>query len=253
MEFTWTRTKTIVSICVLVLGITGVLIKVIFFRTVDDKFFQLDYPRLQSAPANMFILRKTHFPDSPRAGYLSAGSSTGRRFVGRNVGLDGIIAAAYECPPSRLKLPTDLPTDHYDFLITTTKDPAEQLRKTVKRKFGYVASWQERETIVWDLKAPSPRLHPNSSGNGRSEFKNGRINFTGSTIDPLVSLAERVLKYPVQDKTGLTGRYDYSILWNWRGFDGMDLRFLETSYAELGLAFSTNSDVMRMMVVEKAR
>lgn len=261
MEITWTRTKTIVTVSVLALLALGVAVKKIYFPTVDEKYFQLDYQRLQHAPANIFILRPTHFAESRRTGYMSASASyePGKylpRLLGRNVTLAQIIAAAYQCPQSRVVLPWDAPTNHFDFLDTLSKQPAERLQAAVKRKFGCVAGWKDHETEVWQLKVQTPDapgLHASSADRGNVQFKNGRIYFTHMAVGQLSGLLESALKKPVQDQTGLTGFYDFSVAWSWRGSNAMDVQAVKNALAELGLTLDDDTGLMQMMVVERVR
>jgi uncharacterized protein (TIGR03435 family) len=256
------KNKVIVisAVAVLLLG-AAFLIHHRFFR-VDEKFFQLDYQRLQTAPGNVMIFRDTHFPESRRSGCFTAwmqskpGEEQSVRYLGRNVGLDQIMPLAYQCQPSRVVMPPIAPTNHFDFLITRKAKAAELLQAAVKKKTGYVAEWKERETDVYLLKVKipnSPGLRASTNQSGGINFKNGRLVFTHMQVSQLSSFVENGLKKPVQDQTGLTGYYDYSVAWNWRTQNSVDEVALKKSLAELGLGLEDGSDMMRMLVVQKAK
>jgi uncharacterized protein (TIGR03435 family) len=256
MTLIWTRTKTIATIGVALLLGVGFVVKAVYFPSVDDKFFQLDYRRLQSAPANVFIFRPTHFPDNPRSGCIIASANYVPRMVGRNVALPQIMAMAYQCPLSRLVLPTSVPTNHFDFLVTVRNKPVERLQAVVQDKLGYVAHWQERYTEVLRIKVThtAPGLRPSGSATAPGiRFKEGRYYFTQMPVGQLVGFLEGALKKPVQDKTGLTGNYDFSILWNWRGSDFMDEKSIRSTLGELGLTLKSENDAIQMMVVERKK
>jgi uncharacterized protein (TIGR03435 family) len=263
MEIFWTRTKSIMTVCALLLAGVAWGVKHFYFPTVDEKFFQLDYQRLQSAPPNIFIFRPTHFAAAGRSGAMSASSpnQAGRynpdemRLLGRNAGVKETIALAYQCQPSRVVLPGGAPTNRYDFLVTTKK-PNERLQKAVQHRFGYTARWQERETDVLELKVRMPGvLHPSGTNNSPgSEYKGGKLILHHAPVQWLAGMIEDLFGKPVMDQTGLTGYYDFEIAWDWRGRRAdPDKDALNRSLNELGLGLTPGSETMQMMVVERAR
>ncbi len=256
-----TKTKLAAGIGIVLLIAGAFVVKKIYFPTVDESWFQLDYRRLQHAPGRIFILRPTHFIESRRSGCFSASASYDQgkylpRFLGRNVGLDQIIALAYQCQPSRVVLPHDVTTNHFDFLITVRDKPAERFQTAVKKKLGYTAEWKQRETEVLQLKVSTsgtPGLHASTNNNGGINFKDNRLYFTHMPAAQLARMLENVLKKPVEDKTGLWGFYDFSIAWNWRGRNEVDEAALRNSISELGLSLESDTGTQRMLVVEKVK
>ena len=261
MEVIWTRNKTTGSIILLTLLVMGLVVKWIFFPSVDDKFFQLDYGRLQTAPSGLFVFRATHFGDSRRSGCFTAwnrdggGSGPGLpRFLGRNVTLEQIIPAAYQVQPSRVVFPENMPTNRFDLLVTVRKEPAEKLKAIVKRKFGYTAQWKEVETEVLEIRIVrhnAPGLRPSGDASSSTQFRSGKRYLTHAPVGQLVWILESFLKVPVVDKTGLTGFYDYSFPWDWRGIENPDLATVNGWLAELGLTLRPEPEIMTMMVVKK--
>jgi uncharacterized protein (TIGR03435 family) len=266
MEIIWTRTKTIVTVSVLLLVVAALVVKKVWFPTVDEKFFSLDYQRLQLAPAGVLILRPTHFSESRRAGAFSAPMQTKSgqydpnqmRIVGRNVPFDELIAQAYRCQPSRVFLPYGTPTNNYDFLVTVKDKPVEKLQAVIKKKLGYVARWQDQESEVFQLKVQIPNhsgLRPSASDqSGGSNYKGGKLHFTHAHVQNVLWMVERSLGKPVEDKTGLTGFYDYALTWNWQvRRNGLDMDEIKKSLSELGLALVSTTETMPMMTVERAK
>jgi uncharacterized protein (TIGR03435 family) len=255
-----TKTKLVV-IGLLLLAGAAFGLKRAYFRPVDDDWFRLDYDHFRRAPAGVLILRPTHFNDPQRSGCLSVSTSPAPgqyvpRLLGRNVALDEVIAMAYRCPVSRVLLPVVAPTNRYDFLVTVRDRPMERLQAAVKRRLGYVAGWQERETDVLQLKVRTPNapgLRASSAANGGIGFKFGRLNFTNQPVSRLPELLERVLRRPVQDKTGLTGNYDFSLVWSWRQWRPPDETALKNSLHEMGLTLEQDRDTLSMMVVQEVR
>jgi uncharacterized protein (TIGR03435 family) len=254
-----TKTKLAVAVGLLLLAGAAFGVKQVYFPTVDDQWFRLDYSYFQHAPAGVLILRPTHFADPRRSGCLSVSSSSAPgknvpRLLGRDVPLDQVIAMAYQCPASRVVLPPGAPTNHFDFLVTVRDRPAERLQAAVKSKLGYTASWQERETDVLQLKVQTPNargLHASSTDQPNINFKHGTLYFTRQPLDRLPGLLERALKKPVQDKTGLAGYYDFSLVWNWRQWRPPDETALKNSLGEMGLTLVNDSDRLSMLVVER--
>jgi uncharacterized protein (TIGR03435 family) len=265
MEIIWTKTKTIVTVCILVLAGVVVLVKHFYFPSVDEQFFQLDSRRLERAPANILIVRRTHFPTSRRSGafLMNLGPSSrvytagDIRLVGRNASLLDLIAAAFECQASRVVLPSPPDTNRYDCLVTVKKQPAERLQAAIKRKLGYTARWQDHDTEVLQLKVRTPNapgLRVSTADRGNINFRTNRLYFTRMPVGQMCGFLENILKQPVQDKTGLTESYDFSISWTWRsGTTGPDENEVKKAVSELGLALVSETETMQMLVVENAK
>jgi uncharacterized protein (TIGR03435 family) len=265
MEIIWTKTKTLVAVGLLGLAGVVVLVKHFYFPSVDEQFFRLDSQRLERAPANVLILRSTRFPETRRSGafWMRVRSPSGEydpahiRLVGRNAPLLDIITTAFQCQPSRVVLPSPPDTNRYDCLVTVKKKPAERLQAAIKRKLGYTAQWQERDTEVLQIKVRVPNtlaLKPGTPGRVENSFKNGRIEFHNAPVGVLTGLLEYALKQPVQDKTGLTGVYDFSIPWDWRRGETVPGETeIKKALNELGLSLVSETETMQMLVVENAK
>ncbi len=263
MVIYWTRTKTVVSITLIALTLAGLLVKRIWFPHIDASFFTTDYEKLERAPSGVLILRPTQFAGTRRAGAMTAPmpDKSGRydaariRMVGRDVGFEEVIAAAYQCDTPHVLLTPDAPTNHYDFLVTVSDHPAEKLQAVIRKKFGYVAGWQQATTEVLQIKVDNP-VHPalrSSSSHRTSKYKTGKIYFQGTPIEQLIEMAEEALGKPVQDQTELKGNYDFAVSWDWRGRRyGPDAEAMKQSLAELGLGLHSEMVSMTMMVVQKS-
>ena len=254
------KTKLAVTVGILLLITGAFAVKHFYFPTVDEVWFQLDYRRLQRAPERILILRPTHFPESRRAGAFSASASYDKgkylpRFIGRNVGLEQVISTAYQCDSSRVVLPHDATTNHFDFLVTVRNEPALKFQTAVKRKLGYMAEWKQRDTEVLQLKVQntSALQVSSDSSSGGINYKNGRLYFTHMPVGRVSRMLENALKKPVEDKTDLSGFYDFSIAWNWRDQNEVNETALKSSIAELGLTLESETASQRMLVVEHVK
>ncbi len=205
---------------VFVLVLTGatVALKLIFFPSIKDAWFQLSAQKLRNVPGGLVIVRPTHFPKSLHKGVIVTGVKGVPWVLGRNTSLQQLMATAYNFNLARVVLPPDAPTNNFDFLVTTPSKHDEHLRQAVRQKIGYVAHPETRGMDVLALKivdASLPGLtisDPSEKQNVR--FENRRINLTHMPLMVITGELEQMLNTPVVDKLGLTNFYDYSMVWN---------------------------------------
>jgi uncharacterized protein (TIGR03435 family) len=260
----WFKTKTAVTIgLVLLVAGAGLVAKRIFWP-VDDSVFVLDSRRLEKAPSGVVLLRPTHFPNSRVSGMFTRGFSPkpgkrAMRMIGRNVSLAAVIQMAYRCNSSRIVLPPNPPKDNFDFLVTVSDKPEERLQTAIKKKLGYVARWETRETDVLLLKVQTPNAPglKRSTKEGSEEdgrYNNGKLSFKHQPLSGLTGFLEYMLKQPVLDKTGLTDFYDYSVDWNQHIRTGtLNRNDFNKSLRDMGLALVSGSESLEMLVVETAQ
>jgi uncharacterized protein (TIGR03435 family) len=259
-----TNTQLKVAGSVVLLLAVAFAVKMIWFPSVAETFFQLNYQDLEKAPAHVLILRPTHFANSLRSGCMAvpSRSKSGRydpnqmRMVGRDVSFKEVIAMAYQCPVSSVVLPLFAPTNRYDFLVTVPGKPVERFRTAVKHKLGYTAHWEERDVNVLVLKVQnpnSPGLQPSSAGPGNVTYKYGKLYFQHASLQQIVGMIENQLKQPVRDKTGLTGFYNFALVTQGPGRNRPTDEAFKKSLAEMGLTLDSDSESMQMMVVEEVK
>ena len=255
-----TRTKTITLAVVAVLLIaSAVAVKMIFFPSVREEWFQTSGQRLRQVPEGFVVVRPTHFPKSPTNGMAYANGGK-RWIVGRNVTFQQLMAIAYSYNPGRIELPPTAPKNNFDFLVTAPSGPEEHLRTAIQKKTGYTASVETRDTDVLALKvkdANSPGLKVSVGGKDDTSYKNGRLYFTHQRLTVVTEGLEQMLKTPVVDKTGLTNFYDFSLVW-----DGQMQRRIQSGtldsdtggkiLAEWGLGLEPDTASIEMLVVKKA-
>jgi uncharacterized protein (TIGR03435 family) len=263
-----TKTKTIMlgGVLALVLVAAVVAVKMIFFPSVNDRFFQINPTRLRQAPAGLVVVRPTHFPDSPQKssppGMMQTSVKGAQWMVGRNVSLQQLIAMAYRYNPGRIALPVGAPKANYDFLVTVPKDPEARLQSAIRRKLGYTAQVETQDTPVLALKVEDP----NSPGlkvsldseKENTNIKNGRLYFTHTKLSTVTGGLEGILKTPVVDKTGLTNFYNFSLVWDTKTALQIQSGMLDTEtgqkiLAEWGLGLEPDTATIEMLVVKKAK
>ena len=250
----------------LVLVATVVAVKMIFFPSVNEKYFQTSAARLQQAPPGLVVVRPTHFSDSakrssPQNQFGYAGVNRTDSMVGINVAFQNLIAAAYNFNPGRVALPSGAPKGNFDYLVTVTKDAQASLQSAIRRKLGYTAHVETRDTPVFALKVEnpnSPGLKVSTATLENQTQKNGRLYFTHVTLAVVKENLEQILKTPVVDKTGLTNFYDFSLIWDAQTAKQiqsgtLDIETGKNILAEWGLGLEPDTETIDMLVVEKAK
>ena len=247
----------IITLAVLIA--TAYLAIATWYPAVDEKFFLLDYQRLERAPAHVLILRPTHFPASRRSGGFAAPTrlkngqydSKHMRAVGRNTTLANVIATAYQCSESRVVLPPGATTNRFDFLDTATGRPLEQFRVLIKSKLGYTASVQSRSVPVLVLKVYGSGPAPGTGDQPNFSYNAGKLTMTHIPIEQIANMAQDSLKQPVVDDTGLTGTYDFTVPWT--GGNLADVQSANNILNAVGLTLVSDTRTLPVMVVEEAK
>jgi uncharacterized protein (TIGR03435 family) len=258
---TKTKTMVLVSVLVLVLVAAVVAVKMIFFPSVSDKFFQVrNNAILRQAPPGLAIVRPTHFPKPPTNGITFSTVKGSQWIVGRNVTFQNLIAIAYSYNPGRISLPVGLPKNNFDFLVTVPKDPEARLQLAIKKKLGYTAQKEMRDADVLALKVENPnspglKVSPDSEKEN-TNVKNGRLYFTHTQLSAVTDGLEGILKMPVVDKTGLTNYYDFSLIWDAQTAQQIQSGTLDNEtgrkiLAEWGLGLEPDTASIEMLMVKK--
>jgi uncharacterized protein (TIGR03435 family) len=258
-----TGTKKIMPLAALVLVLVAatVAVKLIFFPSIKDAWFQFSARKLSQVPGGLVIVRPTHFPKSLHKGIIMTGVKGTRWMLGRNVSLQQLMAAAYNYNPARVALPPDAPTNNFDFLVTTPSKPDEHLRMAIRKKTGFLAHPETRGTDVLVLKVVDsglPGLTVSDAGEKQNvRFENRKINFTHMPLTAITGGLEQMLNTPVVDKLGLTNFYDYSMVLNEQTQrqmrnGTMSRDAVDKILAAWGLGLQADTASVQMLVVKKA-
>ena len=259
----WTAKTTVACLVAAAVIAAAIVIKIHFF-SVNDRYFQLNPTLLRRAPAGFVVVRTTHFAGpgqraSRQTGIVDAGVNGGRWIVGRNVSLSLLMAVAYSQNPARIELPPNAPTNNFDFLVTVNKNSESSLQSAIRRKLGYVANRETRDTKVLALKVENPGLPGLTvSADGRENVspKGGRLYFTHMRLSSITDGLGSVLQTPVVDQTSLTNYYDFSVAWDAQtqrelqgGARARDL--IEKILAGWGLGLEPDTASLEMLVVRR--
>ena len=182
--------------------------------------------------------------------------------VGRNMTFQNLIATAYSYNAGRIVLPFDPPKGNFDFLVTVPKEPEAHLQSAIRRKLGYTAQPETRDTPVLALKVENPDLPglkaspPDEKEN--ADVRNGRLYFTHQRLTVVTDGLEQMMKSPVVDKTGLTNCYDFSLVWNQQMEQQISNGTLDQAtgqkiLADWGLALEPDTASIEMLVVKKSK
>jgi uncharacterized protein (TIGR03435 family) len=253
--------KIIVSIAVVLVVVVAAVVKLIFFPSVKDAWFQFSAQKLRQIPGGIVVVRPTHFPKSLHKGIIVTGMNGTRRMLGRNITLAQLMAAAYDYNPARVVLPPDAPTNNFDFLVTVPSGPDEHLQLAIRKKINFVAHPETRDADVLVLKIVDvglPGLTVSDTGEKQNViFQNRRINFTHTSLAAITGGLEHMLNAPVVDKLGLTNFYDYSMAWTEQTQrqmrnGTMTREAANKILASWGLGLQADTASIKMLVVEKA-
>jgi uncharacterized protein (TIGR03435 family) len=238
------------------------IVKLEVSPTLKDSYFEPDSDKLRQVPANIVVVRKTHFPNTyGKIRHVHDGDSLART-VGHDVILRDLIAEAYDCEPGQVVLPPDATHDQFDFLVTMPGHTREHLRQAISKTLGYTAHTETRDTDVFKLKVtdaslPGLVVSPNSEDSD-VQFKDGKLFFTHKTMDYILHGLQDGLARPVIDETGLTNSYNFSLAWNQKVMQAMqdgafNLDRVQTVLHGWGLTLEPATQTMDMVIVEKAQ
>jgi uncharacterized protein (TIGR03435 family) len=256
------RTKTIVAVIVVVLLLAAAVgVKLLLFPSIKDAYFTMNGGSLPQVPANLVVIRPTHFASSTRKGTIYANvRRNGKnipRIMGRNVPLSEVFATAYEQDVAKVVMPPAAPKGNYDFLVTSDDSLQEHLKTALRKKLGYTANLETRDAPVLDVKVENdalPGLTVSAADAKENEvMKNGRLYITHLKLTDLIDGLQQMLKTPVVDKTGLTNFYDFSLVWNSQVQRGqLDRAAVEKILEEWGLGLESDTASLQMLFVKKA-
>jgi len=256
--------KTLICALVVALGAAALAIKLLVFPSVKDAYFASDNRSMRELPADLIVVRPTHYPFLKRNGiFYGDAPDDGRndwRVMGRNVPFRSVIAAAYDCSPSRVFLPPDAPAGNFDFLDTFPTNQEKQLQKFIRGKFGYAAQTEAQDADVLLLKVTDPALPELkiSSAGERPHVRwdNVKLSCKHLRLRFMINYLERFSPVPIVDETGLTNFYDYSFAWDPETIrqlrDPATVAATEAGIVKgLGLELEPETASVKMVVVKK--
>ena len=153
------------------------------------------------------------------------------RLVERGYSVKGLIAAAYDLNPKTISgEPGWANSEHYDIEAVTPgavrpthDEQMKMLRALLSERFGLKFHREKKEFSIYamtvakgglKLKAAEDASVPPTVGPGIAYPARVELPGRNATVGELASLLQRaILDRPVVDRTGLTGRYDFTLVW----------------------------------------
>jgi RNA polymerase sigma factor (sigma-70 family) len=258
----WSKTKiSIVGVAIALLGIGTPTIAIIAYSAGvrENSYFQADYRHFQRLPANLFILRPTHFhtpahgldysceTDSPAGDHVTWN-------MGRNRSFAQLLARINNCATYQVVLPPGAPLERFDYL-NTMRDTLPHL-ETAIRQLGYAAHWEDRNVPAFLLRVQmpySPGLNPDGSPKKQSMrwISPNRLEFQNLSLVSLVNEIQDLANVPVMDETGRPDPYDYILNCSENDLSNRNWDSINTAVGQLGLELIPTNMPIRMLVVEK--
>jgi len=166
-------------------------------------------------------VKRNTTPDPGRQGALFRDhiAATEGRVTLRNVTLQSCIKWAYGLQDPQIAGPDWIRSERYD-VVAKASGPAteEQLRAMLKsllaERFRLAAHMETRTLSAVELAAgkQAPRLRESDApGAGAIRAAGGRIVAERATMAELAAALSDPLRAPVVDRTGLPGRYDFTL------------------------------------------
>ena len=193
-------------------------------------------------------------------------AKAGNKMLGRAVTLERLMSMAYDVEPSRVVFPTGKPAGLYDLLMTGPDGSSAQLQAEIKKRFGFTARVEARDTDVFllVLKQPNaPGLRPSSGRNGGGGGSSSSSSSSGGSrkrsissqnqpISNLVGNLQGYLDRPILDRTGLAGNYDCKMDISVAADDSESDAIRRALPVQLGLELTPSRESVDMLIVEPA-
>lgn len=252
----WTKAKTAVAVGAAVLFATGTAVVVVekaSTPSVDESLWELKAENLKKAPPVLTIRPTRYFSLTNISSIsLTDNGKDVRGVIAHNLNVVGLLAIAYSCDALKMTLPSGIPTNHFDLMLTLRSQPLEALQKEIQQKFGLTAHRETRETNELLLRVKDPGLlavHAGKRGS-KMDFKHDEHSFAfvNFPISMEAKMLETVFFKPVVLQPGLSGNYDLTFRW-----EDMEQRQQAVSdeLARAGLELVSTNLPMEMLVVEK--
>jgi len=193
------------------------------------------------------------------------------RIVATNRLLRGLIIDAWGIRNFQIEHPPWMAEKRYDIVAKVpagaTKPQARaMMRNLLTRRFALEVRREERPLPVYDLtvgkgslkmKANDESVGPPQPDSVRMETTghDGKLTVQRQTLSRMVTMLTEFLDRPVINRTGLQGRYDYTVTFSYEPGPGADFQN-ELAIAfqqQTGLKLNTRKEPVKMLIVVSAR
>ena len=207
-------------------------------------------------------------------------STNASQSMGVGVTLGDIVKIAYGSDSLRTAFDVELPGGRYDYIANLRQNALKILQQQIQEEFGLIGRREMRETDVLVLELSNPEVRgfkPAGSllrsmnvtnmdvnspefarGEGRLvQTQNASIETRFNTpVEMLRGELENTFQLPIIDETGLTNRYDYSMIWPVQRTPDNEAHRESVKQVlrdQLGLELVSSRKPIEMLVVEKVK
>jgi uncharacterized protein (TIGR03435 family) len=167
-------------------------------------------------------------PSAPGQQGMGINVNNTGQFTTRNTALKDLLIFAYGIHPDQIQnLPEWASEDHYDIVgkpdhegMGNDTQIRSMMKKLLAERFGLVLHREKKEISAYTLnigRTGQHKLTVNDSGVNLPGFGGrgpGSIGVRNSNMEQFAGfLQARILDRPVVDKTGIAGKYDFTLTW----------------------------------------
>jgi uncharacterized protein (TIGR03435 family) len=140
------------------------------------------------------------------------------------------VVGAYGVGPERvLGGPDWINTDRFQIMGRSDQPVGDKglmpmFQTLLAERFKLVLHRESRrgEAMVLQVAKNGPKLQPDEGADSSWKNMHDQLDATGITMGALAEILSRNLKLPVVDRTGLTGRFSFTLQWNPENADALE-------------------------------
>ena len=259
----WTKMKTAILVGMGVLLMAGTAEVSVRYFKANDSWRNLN--NFSSRAAMQAVLEKTPSQVTilPTI-YSDYGAMWWPDKIGRRLGMSSditnLLMHSYGVRNTHMVFSEQMPGGKYDFIANLPQGSGAALQKKIKEQFGVVAHKAVIVTDVWVLKAGSQdnlitALSMSKSPHQELKSVDGKTVavLEDESVDTLADALEGwLLQAPVFNRTGLSGRYDLSLNWDYKDQQHRVAKLID-QLQQAGFELSSSRERIEMLVVEKVK
>jgi uncharacterized protein (TIGR03435 family) len=145
----------------------------------------------------------------------------------------------------------------YDYIANLPQGSEAAFQQKIKKQFGVVAHKDIVMANVWVLKISNPekiKTIINTGGHASEENTGSKWKVENAKMADLADVLEGWLLFaPVIDRTGLSGRYDFSLSWDYNDKSRSIPMVITDELKQVGIELVPTNIPVEMLVVEKVK
>ena len=173
-----------------------------------------------------------------------------------NSSVTDLLSYAYRERTTHMVFSEPTVGEKYDYIANLPQGSEAAFQQKIKEQFGVVAHKDVIMADVWVLKVSDPekiKTIINKGGHASEENAGSKWKVENAKMADLADVLEGWLLFaPVIDRTGLTGRYDFSLSWDYNDKSRSIPMVITDELKQVGIELVPTNMPMGMLVVEKA-